>query len=375
MKNRSFVITLILITGALIGWYIYVSAQANQARSVQEVSVDWWGSAHADLTAEAFTHWNEDDPAEVPVSCAKCHSGAGFIDYIGQDGSAAMSVDAPAAVNSVITCEVCHSEQADALTSASLPSGIQASVGSGNALCATCHSGTNSGAAVSAAEAGFGADEVMADIGFVNPHYAFAAATWLGADGEGGFQYDGRAYAGQFEHATGVQSCTQCHDPHSLHMRADYESESANLCATCHSNVTGYKDYREVYVDGIDYDGDGQVEGLYHEIEGMREVLYRAMQAYSAETSQPILWADQNPNRHVDTNQDGEAGEDEVQFANGFSGFTPRLMRAAFNFQFSAKDPAGYVHNGRYVLQLLYDSIADLAGVVDVDMSALVRPD
>jgi predicted CXXCH cytochrome family protein len=262
------------------------------------------------------------------------------------------------------------------LETASLPSGIEVKLGSGNSLCATCHSGTSSGATVDETAAGFDADEIMAEAGFVNPHYAFAAATWLGAEGEGGYQYDGKTYAARFEHAAGVQSCTECHDPHSLHMREDYESEAANLCAACHSNVSGYTDYREVYVDGIDYDGNGKVEGLYHEIEGMRSVLYRAMQQYSAgQTENAILWADQYPYWYIDTNQDGEVNEGEAEFANQFSGFTPRLMRAAFNFQFSAKDPAGYVHNGQYMLQLLYDSIEDLAAVVDVDMSALVRPD
>ena len=115
MKNRTFVLAIVLICALLAGWYIYVSQHASQARSVQSISVDWWASAHADASAEAFTHWNEDDPPVVPVNCAKCHSGQGFLDYLGQDGSAAQAVDAPAAINSVITCEVCHNEEADAL--------------------------------------------------------------------------------------------------------------------------------------------------------------------------------------------------------------------------------------------------------------------
>ena len=121
MKNRSFILVTLVIVCALAGWYIYVSSQASGARSVQEVSIDWWGSAHADASAEAFTHWNEDDPSEVPVNCAKCHSGDGFLDYLGQDGSTAMVVDDPAEGNSVISCEVCHNEQADVLQTAVFP--------------------------------------------------------------------------------------------------------------------------------------------------------------------------------------------------------------------------------------------------------------
>jgi hypothetical protein len=375
MKNRSFILVTLVIVCALAGWYIYVSSQASEARSVQEVSIDWWGSAHADASAEAFTHWNEDDPPVVPVNCAKCHSGDGFLDYLGQDGSTAMVVDDPAEVNSVISCEVCHNEQADVLQTAVFPSGAEITLDNGDALCATCHSGTSGGESVKLAIQDLSEDDPMEGSTFINPHYAFAAATWLGAEAEGGYQYEGQTYVERYLHADGVQTCTECHDPHSLHTRQDY-GDDANLCAACHSNVTGYTDYRDVFVDGIDYDGSGEAQGIYHEIEGMRDLLYRSLQAYAAEQlGQPIIWASQYPYFFVDPNGNGEVDEEEAVFANQYAGFSPRLMRAAFNYQFSIKDQAGYVHNGKYMLQLIYDSIADLAQVVDVDMGDLVRPE
>ena len=48
---------------------------------------EWMSSGHADAAAEAFRHWDEDDPQEVPTSCAKCHSSTGYQDYLGADGS------------------------------------------------------------------------------------------------------------------------------------------------------------------------------------------------------------------------------------------------------------------------------------------------
>src|SRR4030066_747724 len=47
----------------------------------------WTDSGHADSTAEAFRHWDEESPKEGPTSCAKCHSGTGLADWIGADGS------------------------------------------------------------------------------------------------------------------------------------------------------------------------------------------------------------------------------------------------------------------------------------------------
>jgi hypothetical protein len=49
-------------------------------------------------------------------------------------------------------------------------------------------------------------------------------------------------------------------------------------------------------------------------------------------------------------------------------------VTAIYRRTVSLKDPAGYVHNGKYMLQLLYDAIEDLASVVKAPFSGLVRP-
>ena len=115
------------------------------------------------------------------------------------------------------------------------------------------------------AVSGLGDDEVIADGRFIGPHYAIAAATWLGSDGGGGYEYPGRRYAGRFLHAESVRTCTQCHDPHSLRIRSDFRRD-ADLCAACHSNVTGRADYREVLllvcVDDFSYREAAEVLGI-----------------------------------------------------------------------------------------------------------------
>src|SRR3972149_5390433 len=70
----------------------------------------WEGSAHNAVDTEAFRHWDADDPAEVPVACAKCHSTAGYQDFLGADGSEANKVDAavPAKDTQGIQCVACH---------------------------------------------------------------------------------------------------------------------------------------------------------------------------------------------------------------------------------------------------------------------------
>ncbi len=373
MKKYGFLIFLIVLVFFLTGWIYSINAHKSSSEPVEQISAKWWGSAHADIQAEAFTHWNDDEPAEVPTYCAMCHSGQGFIDYIGQDGSAAFSVDEPAAIESVISCEVCHNEQAENLNTVSFPSGAEVAFNVNDALCATCHSGTDAGSTVVEASSGFGDDEIVPDGSFITPHYAFASATWLGSEGNAGYEYAQKEYVGRFEHAVGVQTCTQCHDAHSLHMNTT--QTGTDLCATCHSNVSDYSDYRDISFSGVDYDNDETVEGLYHEIAGVRETLYQGMQKYATEVlGESIGWLDQYPYLFKDTDSDGIIAEEEAVFSNAYAVYSPRLMRTAFNYQFSLKDPAGYVHNGKYILQLLFDSIEDLATVVDVHYDLSLRP-
>src|SRR6056297_3665233 len=122
----------------------------------------WVNSGHADITSEAFTHWNEDDPPLVSESCATCHSAAGHKDFIGLDGSPAGQIDA-AAEPGVIECSVCHNPVSVERDSITMPSGVVVGDLGREATCMTCHQGRASGDTVRTAieEAGVGQDEVM----------------------------------------------------------------------------------------------------------------------------------------------------------------------------------------------------------------------
>ncbi|MBK8051186.1 MAG: hypothetical protein IPK16_31240 [Anaerolineales bacterium] len=102
---------------------------------------EWLGSGHADVTAEAFNHWNEDDPAEVPPECAKCHSSAGYQDYVGADGSEANKVDAAAPIGSVVDCVACHNDATLVKESVIMPSGLVIEHLGDESRCMECHQG------------------------------------------------------------------------------------------------------------------------------------------------------------------------------------------------------------------------------------------
>src|SRR5690606_20735047 len=130
----------------------------------------------------------------------------------------------------------------------------------------------------------------------------------------------------------------------------------------------------------VDYDGDGDMEeGVYYEIEGLRDLLYGAMQAFSMEVSGKMIAYNElaYPYFFIDTDADGTLSEAEANGDNRFDAWTGRLAKAAYNFQVSKKDPGRYAHGGKYIIQLLYDSITDLNTAIDtpVDLAAANRID
>lgn len=336
----------------------------------------WANSPHADASSESFTHWDEEDPAEVPDSCAKCHTTSGYQDFIGLDGSEAGVVDTAHPIGQVISCENCHNDVTVDMDTVSFPSGNTLTGLGAEARCMQCHQGRASGVTVDAkiTELGLGDDEVSADLGFTNIHYYAAAVSQWGTLVSGGYQYEGQSYDAKTDHVEGYDTCVGCHNPHTL----EVELEG---CTTCHEGADSVETLRDLRMASSlqDYDGDGDVEeGVYYEIEGVRDVLYGAMQAYSAEVvGTGIIYApDSYPYFFNDTNGNGEADEDEVNFGNAYASWTPRLARAAYNFQTSLKDPGAYAHGGKYIIQLLYDSTANLnESLGTVDMSRMVRND
>ncbi|MCA9866009.1 MAG: cytochrome c3 family protein [Anaerolineae bacterium] len=340
---------------------------------------EWVASPHNDVEGEPFNHWNEEDPAEVPTDCAKCHSTPGYIDHLGADGSTAGVVDAPAPLGTTVECQACHNQVTLTKTSVVFPSGIEITNLGDEARCMECHQGRASTVSVNQriTDAGLdnNLDAVSEDMGFTNIHYYAAAATQYGTLAKGGYEYDGLAYDARFDHVPSHNTCIECHDMHTLEVKLDQ-------CQACHTDVESVEDIADIRMNGslVDYDGDGDMEeGIYYEIEGVRDLLWQAMTAYTTEmTGTPIGYSETTyPYFFNDTDADGTLSEEEAAFNNAFSNWTARLSKAAYNFQVSKKDPGVHAHGGKYIIQLLYDSTQDLNTAIDtpVDMTAAHRID
>lgn len=343
---------------------------------------EWQGSGHADVASEPFRHWDEEDPAEVPTSCAKCHSSAGYADFLGADGSEAGAVDAavPAADAQGVQCVACHNAVTMTKTTVMFPSGVEITAGD-DTRCMECHQGRESKVSVDAQIEKFAVtdmDAVVAPIkdeqgndvrfGFRNVHYYAAAATLYGGMVHGGYEYEGLTYDAKNDHVEGYNTCSGCHDPHTLEVKVEQ-------CAFCHEDVATAEDLKNIRMvsSAPDYDGDGDVEeGMYYEIEGLQTALYAQIQAYAADTAGTGIVYDAAAYPYWFADADGDGAPDQGENGpTGYSTWTARLLKAAYNYQVSLKDPGAFAHGNKYIVQLLFDSMTDLGG----DTSKMARND
>lgn len=365
MSLRALVIAAVVL--AVVAWAVYATTRPDP---VVEASATWAESGHADRTSVAFTHWDEDEPPVIPPNCAACHSLNGFVDWLGEDGTPAGTVEAPHPIGSVVSCLACHNDAAHTLQTVEFPSGAKAGVLDQEGPCLKCHQGLRSTEDVEEAIAGLDLDAVSEDLSFVNVHYFVAAATLMGGDARGAYQYDGATYAGRFMHVSDLRTCNQCHDPHSL-------LQNPQECSPCHLNVVDRGDFVDIREGAVDYDGDGSAdEGIALEILDMHRQVYLGLQAYAREViGTPLVYqAGTFPYFFVDTNDDGLPQAEETVFANQYSTWTPRALRVAYNYHMVYVDPGAYAHNARYTLQYLYDNLQDLSEVVSVPVDAMTRP-
>jgi hypothetical protein len=326
----------------------------------------WKSSPHADARAAAFTHWDTLDPREIPARCAECHSRPGFVDFLGADGSPAGVVEQAVAPGTTITCYVCHNEVAPDLDSVTFPSGQKVS-GLGRAsVCATCHQGRASTVSVDDAilKAAAADDNTRsAKLVFVDSHN-ISAATSFGTEVQGAYEYVGKTYRGRFLRGGVFFNCLRCHDPHTQKVKVE-------TCGDCHTFPGG--DVKSIRVNTTDFAGDGNLqEGVSVEILHMQQKLYTAIQAYAAGTAGVPMVYDKKtyPYYFIDTNKNGKPEADELTAANKYGPWTPRLLRAAYNYNYVSHDPGAFAHNSTYIMQVLYDSLADVGG----DVSGMTRP-
>ena len=358
-----------------------------------EINRAWAESSHAGFiglnnivnstTSPAFTTY--DFKSSARAACQRCHTATGFRnranDQAGYNPANNVFV-ATGEQRELIYCWACHSNNIGGIREITyagtpgviFPSGKIANISIPSNLCAMCHQGRESGLSVQAVINSNPSN--IANKSFINIHYYAASASFLGNEVTGGYEYPSKTYVGRntFSGHTSVDkdTCVGCHlrlnesDPPDHHF-----VPKVSDCSTCHTGISSFEDIRP---SGIpDYDGDGNTtEGLRGEVETLEEALLTQIQTYASTVIGNAIAYDPNtyPYFFYDLNGNGSVDTNEATSANAFKKFNNTLLPAAYNYQVSKKEPCGYIHNHRYIIQLLIDSIEALGG----NISSYTRP-
>ena len=117
-----------------------------------------------------------------------------------------------------------------------------------------------------------------------------------------------------------------------------------------------------------DVDGDGTAEGPYAEALEIATLLYEEIVTYASGNNPTTAFIAYDPSDSpywaVDADEDGVADRNVDGELVAYNTWTPRLLKATYNYQYYRKEPGAFAHNGTYLLQLLCDSLEDLGNDV-----------
>ncbi len=298
--------------------------------AILEAQGEWQNSVHASGTNIDYTNRGGGN------DCTRCHSQQGFIEFLNTG-----AVSAPYSTVSAIHCFTCHAPHETGTlklrTEApfALLNGSVFDHGAGN-LCANCHHSRMSAASIATPT-----DSISSRWG---PHHGPQGDLFEGANG---YQYSNPtvAYESSPHRTLFTDGCIDCHkgNPlthdgykiggHSFNMVDEATGSDLSAgCARasdCHPSAKSYN-----FKAKADYDGDGTISGVQTEFLGLLDTLKTLLIADGYLDSASSL----PTNKRVAT---GAAG-------------------AVYNFLMLEDDRSEGVHNFKYEVALIKNSIAYL---------------
>jgi hypothetical protein len=332
------------------------SDRLGDSRMVVSIESDACAACHDDDHYHVYpSQWEASNHAALErpytrASCAQCHNGKGFIDYV-DGGKVGLPEDVDANYN--ITCATCHdphdatNENQLRTMEVTLPNGDVITEGGKGKLCMNCHNSRR-----------ILPDRILErmDVGDTpEPHHGPQAEMLTTMNVETyGLDLPTSPHLQAAEDA-----CVDCHmyetgshgehDPetgllstsgmHSFAMVNQQGVDNVGSCSPCHAPFGEEFGDKVFYMNGnADHDGDGNVEGLQHEVEGLLEILHEALPK----------------------NLDGD-----IEIQDSTISFNEAA--AIYNYFLVEEDRSMGIHNPAFTVSLLQASIDVATGVNSVD--------
>jgi len=381
------------------------------------IVTQWAKSGHGDGFAEPWNHWNADP--SVSSSCSRCHSAYGYRQLADSSTSTDPAKPTPQGVPwytldanginptyntvtsqspvypKVLNCEGCHEPngggltlyQAGKLQEVAFPSGVRKTLGNSSNVCMQCHQGRQSGKSIPSCSATTGNCSVPSE------HYLPEAATFWGTEVTAGYEYEGMTYQGKNVFAgheqVERQDCIGCHlyttNQETGGVKKDHDFRpNMEDCSSCHAGEDDFplEDFEDLGkpfgYSNVDYDGDGAAESFRHEMDGLMDKLVLALNIHAKSVGRPpLMFVEGQTRLSLVTNgcyiQDGCIPESvpipPSTTPPSYSAYDLQMVKGAYNWN-AARDRAAAIHNHKYIIQTMYDSIVDLGG----SPAGLIRP-
>jgi hypothetical protein len=280
-------------------------------------------------------------------TCVRCHDGGAFVSFTkGESFDNRVSSGFSKLTRSEIVCQTCHEPHSLALRVApsvgdTLSTGYNYSsvdFGKGK-LCVNCHKYRRDGSTyIPATRAS----------SFSGPHHRGAADVYLGMNG---YTF-GKAIPSSIGHRLVDNSCVGCHmsatpdtgsvardhiGGHSLNMSFmgpdSVEYDNVTKCVDCHTGISSFDDI----IAAIDYDKDGSLEPFMKEVDGLLDMIAKALPPFGSSTITRALIGNE---------------PDSVL-----------LKQIYWNYLYVTEDASHGAHNPKYVIGLLQASLSTLTGI------------
>ncbi|MBZ0199261.1 MAG: T9SS type A sorting domain-containing protein [Ignavibacteriaceae bacterium] len=278
-------------------------------------------------------------------NCIRCHDAKGFINFT--KGLTTNTTGMNAADHVAITCAACHDPHGNEFESAlrptpagsdTLANGYQYTEGGKGQICMNCHKARANN--VTYVQTGVTSSHW-------GPHHSTQTDNLLGKNAA---EFNGVAYQSNAHKFAIANLCVDCHmvatvdtgsvnrDKVGGHSWTLHNSETdfyhTAACVNCHGPKTNWNDFMAI----ADHDGDGNIESIPNEVDGLIEKLIYYLPP---------------------------AQQDTVIYSQVTS---LDQKKAYFNYQLIAYDGSKGMHNSKFAIDVLTKSIIALGGVIPVEL-------
>ena len=309
-------------------------------------------STHADIVFETTT--GSSGNTNNLQDCARCHDGRVYIQFTqGLNGTdpGKINVKTLTEANSVdVTCQTCHDPHGNSnfaslrespASSDTLGNGYAYTLGGTGQICMDCHKNRRNAELI-----------VLTNVSNSHwgPHHSVQTDNFFGQNAA---TFSGTPFLSNSHQFAVTDACATCHmvattdtgtvnrdkvGGHSFKMKnEDTGYEHTAACTNCHGPKNSFDEFEAV----MDYDGDGSVEGIQSEVDGLLANIRFLLPPTGVDSVSWEMIRDLN---------------DET------------VKRAYWNYLMEEYDGSRGMHNSKFTFDVLTKTLSALGGVVPVEL-------